>query len=290
MDNKNNTLALMLMALSMTLLAAGDAMVRLMGEVFSAGQVIALRGVIVIAILVVIIRMQGGRLDRGRLLNRWSVFRGVADTVSTYCFFISIQLIPIATSTTVVFVFPILLTLVSIPLFGEKVGLYRWFAVLMGFLGVVVISAPTGDGFNYVLLLPLTTAFALAARDLATRYIPKEIESSEVTLSAALVTTFFGFLSFPFGWGAVGLRELTLLPLAAVLVSVSFLTYVMAIRRGELSIVAPAQYLVILWATFWGALIWGEIPSTNAIYGGLMIVGAGCLILWREHVQRKTPH
>jgi drug/metabolite transporter (DMT)-like permease len=283
----DNRAALLLMMLSMTLLGAGDAVVRLLGESFSAGQVIALRGVIVIIFLAVGIIMQGIKIQSTRLFNRWSVIRGLAETVSAYCFFISIQLMPIAVSTTVVFIYPVLLTLVSIPLFGEKVGIYRWGAVMMGFAGVLVISAPGAEGFNYVLLLPIIAAFSLVGRDLATRYIPKEIAASEVILTTTLVMTFFGFMSLPLGWGAAGIKEILSLPFAAVLVASSFVLYVMSIRKGELSIIAPAQYLVILWASFWGALIWDEIPSSSAIYGGALIIAAGCLILWREHIQQK---
>ena len=271
----------------MTLLAAGDAIVRLLGENLSAGQIIALRGTILIFMLGGFLVATKYRLKRHRLFYPWSVARGVAETVSTYCFFISIQFVPIAISTTIVFIFPVLLTLVSIPLYGEKVGPYRWLAVIMGFLGVTIISNPGEGDFDWILILPLITAFALVGRDIATRKIPKKIPSTEVTLTTAIVTTFFGFLSFPLGWGNVGTYEIALLPIAAILVAASFITYVMAIRRGELSIIAPAQYIIILWATIWGALIWKEYPDTQAILGGVLIITAGCLILWREYVHRK---
>ena len=283
----DNRSALALMALSMTLLAAGDAVVRVMGEVMSAGQIIATRGVIIILLLGLGMTWRGISFDRRLIFDRWSVARALAETVSTYCFFISLQLIPLAVSTTVVFIFPVLLTLVSIPLFGERVGVFRWVAVLMGFAGVMIIAAPDGDGLNLALILPFTTALALVARDLATRKINAEITAPQVTLTTAIVTSFFGFLSFPFGWGVIGVKEISLLPLAAILVALSFTVYIMAIRKGELSIIAPSQYLVILWATFWGALIWGEWPGQNAVIGGGLIIAAGCLILWRERVSQR---
>ena len=283
----DNRSALALMALSMTLLAAGDAVVRVMGEVMSAGQIIATRGVIIILLLGLGMAWRGISFDRRLIFDRWSVARALAETVSTYCFFISLQLIPLAVSTTVVFIFPVLLTLVSIPLFGERVGVFRWVAVLMGFAGVMIIAAPDGDGLNLALILPFTTALALVARDLATRKINAEITAPQVTLTTAIVTSFFGFLSFPFGWGVIGVKEISLLPLAAILVALSFTVYIMAIRKGELSIIAPSQYLVILWATFWGALIWGEWPGKNAVIGGGLIIAAGCLILWRERVAQR---
>ncbi len=279
-----NRSAFLLIALSMTLLAAGDTTMRMLGERLHVGQVIALRGTLLILMLGIGLVVCGYKLRRDRLFHKWSVVRGLTETVSTYCFFISLQFLPIAISTTVVFIFPILLTLVSIPLYGEKVGPWRWAAVIIGFFGVVMISNPTQGNIDWVLLLPVVTAFALVGRDLATRYIPKDISSAEVTLTTAMVTSFFGFLSFPFGWHVVDGVSLGLLPVAAGLVALSFMTYIMAIRKGELSIIAPAQYLVILWATFWGALIWKEYPSEDAIIGGVLIIAAGCLILWREYV------
>lgn len=284
---QENRLALGLMALSMTLLAAGDAVVRTLGENLPSGQIIGMRGVVLTGILLIGLRISGRHPGWPAITNRWNLARGLAETFSTYCFFISIQLLPIAVSTTVVFIFPVLLTLVSIPLFGEKVGPFRWLAVLMGFAGVVMISAPGKDTFNMALLLPLGTAIGLVARDLITRKIPDVIDAGTVTLTTAIVTTIMGFASLPFGWVDVTMRDLQLLPLAAVLVACSFVTYIIAIRRGELSIIAPAQYLVILWATFWGALIWQEMPDARALVGGGMIIAAGCLILWRERVAAK---
>ena len=286
-----NRSAFLLIMLSMTLLAAGDAIVRNLGESLHVGQVIAFRGMFLIVMLAGGLLITGYKIRRGRLFHRWSILRGLSETVSTYCFFTAVQFVPIAIATTVVFIFPVILTLVSIPLYGEKVGPWRWLAVAMGFIGVIIISNPVSnlgsDSFNWVMILPVLTAFALVARDLATRNIPKDISASEVTLTTAIITTGFGFMSIPFGWQAVGGFEITFLPIAAALVALSFVTYIMAIRKGELSIIAPAQYLMILWATFWGALIWGEYPSENAVFGGVMIIAAGCLILWREYVHSK---
>ena len=283
----DNRSALLLVALSMTLLAAGDAVVRLLGESLPVGQVIAFRGMVLIALLTGGLVITGYRIKRDRLFHRWNVLRALSETVSTYCFFTAVQFVPIAIATTIVFVFPIILTLVSIPLYGEKVGPWRWLAVVTGFIGVMIISNPQGEEFDWVMILPVLTAFVLVARDLATRKIPKDIPATEVTLTTAIITTGFGFLSLPFGWKAVGGFEITFLPIAAVLVALSFVTYIMAIRRGELSIIAPAQYLMILWATFWGAMIWDEYPSDSAILGGVMIIAAGGLILWREYVHSK---
>lgn len=283
----NNGLALMIMALSMFLLSVGDIIVRYIGASVPAGQLIAVRGIILIVILLLMMRVMRDPLRLSHITNRWALIRGIAETVSTYCFFISIQLIPIATSTTIVFIFPVLLTLTSIPLFGEKVGRFRFGAVAAGFLGVVIIAAPSGEsGFNLAMIYPVMTAIGLVVRDLATRHIDDDISSVSIILTTAMVTSFGGFLSMPWGWVTVANDLYPVFVIAAALVACSFITYVMAIRLGELSVIAPTQYMVILWATLWGALFWDEIPEPRAWLGGSLIIAAGLVILWRERVKQ----
>jgi drug/metabolite transporter (DMT)-like permease len=281
-----NGLALMIMALSMFLLSVGDITVRYIGASVPAGQLIAIRGVILIAMLLLLMRVMRDPIRLQYVTNPWAIIRGVAETASTYCFFISIQLIPIATSTTIVFIFPVLLTLISIPLFGEKVGGFRLGAVALGFLGVIVIAAPSGEAFDMAMIYPLITAIGLVVRDLVTRRIDDNISSVSIILTTAIVTSFGGFLSMPWGWVQVTSDLYPVFVIAAGLVACSFIAYVMAIRLGELSVIAPTQYMVILWATIWGAMFWDEIPEMRAWLGGGMIITAGLIILWREHVQQ----
>ncbi len=283
-----NGLALVIMALSMFLLSVGDVTVRYIGATVPAGQLIAIRGVILIMILMLMMRVMRDPFHLAYITNRWALIRGCSELISTYCFFISIQLIPIAVSTTIVFIFPVLLTLASIPLFGEKVGGFRLGAVAMGFLGVIIIAAPSGEAFNLAMIYPLVTAVGLVVRDLATRQINDDISSVSIILTTAIVTSIGGFLSAPWSWGGWVAIPLTFYPvfmIAAMLVAFSFIAYVMAIRLGELSVIAPTQYMVILWATIWGAIFWHEIPEPRAWLGGGLIVGAGLIILWREHVK-----
>lgn len=285
MTDQNNSLALMIMALSMFLLSVGDVVVRFLGQTVPVGQLIAIRGMILIVILILMMRVMRDPIRLPLLANRWAIIRGLAETLSTYCFFISIQLIPIAVSTTVVFIFPVIITLVSIPLFGERVGVIRLGAVVMGFVGVVIVASPSGDGFNTAMIYPIVTAISLVVRDLATRKIDANVSSVSVILTTAVVTTLGGLASLPWGWTRIGTELYGVFVIAAGLVACSFIAYVMAIRRGELSVIAPTQYMVILWATIWGALIWDEIPGIQAAIGGVLIILAGLVILWREHIR-----
>ncbi len=227
-----NGLALMIMALSMFLLSVGDVTVRYIGISVPAGQMIAIRGVILIAMLLPLMGIMRDPIKLRYVTNPWALIRGMAEMVSTYCFFISIQLIPIATSTTIVFIFPVLLTLISIPLFGEKVGAFRLGAVALGFLGVVVIAAPSGEAFDMAMIYPLITAIGLVVRDLVTRRIDDDISSVSIILTTAMVTSFGGFLSMP--WG--GFR----LP-------VIFIRYLLSPRHWW-----HVRLLLMSWLSVWG--------------------------------------
>ena len=288
----NHTIAVLIMSLSIFLISIGDAVVRLLGETIPVGQLVGVRGALVVVMLVVVMRLMHDPLRLACLGNKWSLIRGVAETTGTFSFFISIQLIPIALATTVVFVFPVLLTLASMLFLRERVGVFRLSAVMLGFIGVMVVAAPTDEGFNLALIYPLIVAVSIVARDLVTRKIPDSISPVAITLTGAGVAVVAGAMTLPFvGWVAIAPSLYGLFVVASALVAGAFITYVVAIRQGELSVLAPTQYMVILWALLWGLLFWNEIPDTRAFIGGGLIILAGMVILWREHqlgIKRRT--
>ena len=292
---QNHTLAVLIMCLSMFLIGIGDAVVRLLGQTIPVGQLVGVRGALVVVMLVVVMRLMHDSLSLACLGNKWSLMRGIAETTATFGFFIGIQLMPIALATTVVFVFPVLLTLASMLFLGERVGVFRISAVMLGFIGVMVVAAPTDEGFNLALIYPLISAVAIVVRDLITRKIPDSISPVAITLTGASVAVVAGAITLPFiGWVAIAPKFYGLFVIASALVAGAFITYVVAIRQGELSVLAPTQYMVILWALLWGLLFWGEIPDTRAVIGGGLIILAGMVILWREHHlgikrRRRTP-
>ena len=182
---QNHTIAVLIMSLSMFLIGIGDAVVRFLGETIPVGQLVFVRGGLVVVMLVVVMRLMRDALRLACLGNKWSLIRGIAETTATFAFFTSIQLIPIALAVTVVFVFPVLLTLASMLFLGERVGVFRLSAVMLGFIGVIVVAAPTDAGFNLALIYPLISAVSLVVRDLVTRKIPDSISPVAITLTGA---------------------------------------------------------------------------------------------------------
>lgn len=286
-DSSQNQRAILLMAAAMSFLAANDAVLKLIGASMPVGQMMVVRGVGLVIFLAIACKFARQEVTAQSLLHRWSISRGVAEVGATYLFISSITMLPIAVATTIVFCFPIFLTALSGPLFGERVGIWRWIAVFIGFLGVVVVTAPGTDAWQNTYLLPLGAALFVTMRDVSTRYVAPHISSGSVTMTTAIMVMIAGLASIPFGWAALTFHAVSWLTFCAVLIGISFFTYVLAIRTGELSLVAPVQYVVILWAVFFGWAIWGEAPGMREFAGGAMIIFSGLLILYRERVQHK---
>lgn len=287
-DSATNFRALLLMIAGMTALASNDAILKHLGESFSAGQIMGSRGLVVCVILSTFMLVTKQPIQWRQLVSPWSLGRGLCELFATVCFITSLLTLPLALATTLVFVSPLMLTAVSGALFGESVGKWRWLAVCCGFAGVVVVSWRGGSGVDSKILLPLATAVGVVGRDICTRYIPARVSSLCVTLTTALVVTIGGLMTLPFGWQSVTSTQFGWICLAATIITISFFCYIVAIRTGELSLLAPIQYIVIVWALIYGLLFWSEFPDMRSLIGGSIIVASGILVLWREKVSRKN--
>ncbi|MEM7424959.1 MAG: DMT family transporter [Pseudomonadota bacterium] len=282
-----NRFAIILMAAAMTFLAANDAVLKHVGASMPVGQMMVVRGIALVAFLYAGCRLGSQEVTLASLVHRWSISRGIGEICATYLFIYSLTILPIAVATTIVFCFPIFLTALSGPLFGERVGIWRWTAVIVGFLGVLVVTAPGTDAWQWVYLMPLGAAVFVTLRDVSTRYVAPHISSGSVTMTTAIAVIIAGLFSIPFGWIPLTGSSVSWLTLCAALIGISFFTYVLAVRTGELSLIAPVQYVVILWALFFGGVFWGEAPGLRELCGGAMIIFSGLLILYRERVQHS---
>ena len=275
----------------MIMLSTNDAIMKHVGAVLPVGQMLGIRGAMLCVILLVLCTV-AGRPPSGRAMtHRWCLIRGTCETLGTYLFITSLQLVPIAVATTLMLSAPIGLTALSGLLFGERVGPWRWGAVSAGFTGVALITAP-GTGFwQPALMLPLATAVALMGREIATRRIPLDVSSGSAALSSAVAVTLGGLAGVPWGWAAASPGTLGWLGLAALFIAGAYLSGVVAMRIGELSVVAPVFYVAVPCAVFYGAVLWDEVPGLREITGGLVVIGANSLILYRERVHhRRLAH
>lgn len=278
----DNLKAAILMVAAMSLFASNDAIVKWVSADLPAGEIMFLRGVVATGLLLVASRALGDRITVPALFERWSLARAVVEVTATYLFLLSIRFLPLATASTLLFAAPIFVTALSMPLFGERVGPWRWSAVVAGFLGVVIIAAPGADGLDVAMAIPIAAAFAVSARDILTRFIPAGVPSGSVAITSSVFVTLGGLASSPWGWVVPTADHLAWIVGGATLLAVAYSLYVVTIRTGELSFTAPFKYVVILWAAIFGMVFWGEFPEPRAVAGAVIIIVSGLVIFYRE--------
>jgi drug/metabolite transporter (DMT)-like permease len=216
--------------------------------------------------------------------------RSVFLMVTTVLFAAGIKFVPLATATTIMFLTPIVTTLLSVLVLNEQVGVRRWAGVALGFAGAVIVVQPwtaLQGAFNIGVVFLLAAAVSNAAYQIATRQVRSDNAKTSLLFTAAfgaLVTSF----ALPWHWqwpSATGWLYLVASGLAGM---VGHMCIIMAFRYAPASVVAPFSYSALIWSTLAGLFIWNEFPESNVWLGAALIVCSGLYILWRERV-RKRP-
>ncbi len=277
------------MTLGMTLFVINDALIKFVSESLPTGQIIFLRGLLAVAITLVVAAATGV-LHRARAAMAPAVaVRALIDAVATFVYLIALFNMPIGNITAINLASPLILTALAVVVLGEQVGWRRWSAVAVGFLGVLLVVQPRTEGFTAFSILALVATGLHAARDMVTRRIDPAVPSLIVTLStAAAVTVCALAVSLVEGWQPVGTLHAGLLVAASLFLTGGYFLAIDAMRHGEMSVVAPFRYTGLLVALASGYLVWGEIPNALASAGIVLLISSGLYILQRERIRRAA--
>ena len=270
---------------------ANDTMVKYASQSLPTAQLIFLRGAMATVLVLAVAQASGVTAHLGAALRGWVLVRAAVDAVATMLYLSSLFQLPIANATAINLAAPIFMTVFAALFLHERVGLVRWLAIAIGFVGVVLIIQPRAHGFNVYALVCLAGTVLHAARDLLTRRIDASVPSIVITLStAAAVTLLSGGLSLVQGWRAFGAAQLGLLALASVFLAGGYYLIINSMRHGEMSLIAPFRYSGLLFALVLGYTIWGDVPNTLAWWGIGLLVGSGLYVLHHERrrVRRAT--
>ena len=279
----NNLKAALLVAIAMSMITTNDAIVKHISQVFTISQIMFLRGALICIIFAVVMRARRQPVFSRYTLHRWNLLRGLFELGATLMFLTGLSLLPIAVATTLVFASPIFLAFLAGLILKENVGLDRWLVILVGFGGLMLITNPFSDDTSWAMIFPVICAVFVALRDIAIRYVPADIPSSQVAFTNAwIVMIGGGIYSLIQGWGdADPIWYLWLFGVAAALYC-GYLLLIMGSRLGELSFIGPFKYISILIALIYGYLIWGDKPTFNMLAGALIIVVSGIILLSTE--------
>ena len=195
--------------------------------------------------------------------------------------------LPLATVVSISFAAPIFTTIFSIFLLNEKVGLYRWLAVSIGFIGIIIITEPGFDDLNIYYLFPIIFCLGLSYVAITIRQLSTTEPVWLIALNFSIVITLASLFTIPFGWVMPNVKDLALLCMIGFFGGFANLWLSQSFKLSEVSLVSPLKYLALIFGIFFGYLIWDEIPTIRTLLGALLVIASSLIILRREIYHKK---
>jgi drug/metabolite transporter (DMT)-like permease len=227
--------------------------------------------------------------DAGRPLamRQWHIplIRGVAVALAQLCFYLALGRLAFATAATISYSNALFIVALSVPILGERVGLFRWSAALIGFAGVVLVMGPGRDGFSLDALLPLSAAMLYAVAGVTSRLLDEDVPSALVNLHSTSIAAIGALALALFAGGftpVASTTDLAWIVAMGMFGGTAVLCLVVAYRMTEPSNLAPFSYFGIPMALLLGWIFFGEAPIDDLFPGAILIVAGGLMIVWRE--------
>jgi drug/metabolite transporter (DMT)-like permease len=209
--------------------------------------------------------------------------RASIGLVGMSCSFSAVQHLPLTAAIALGFAAPLFMTALSAPILGEKVGPHRWSAVAVGFLGVLIMVRPDPGQMNLVgAALALGGAAASAGAMVTIREIGKTERGPTIVFYFTLGGVVVGLASLPFGWVMPTPGIFGLLVVMGLIGGLGQMLMTEALRVAPVGVVAPFDYIQLVWASLIGFSVWGEVPQAATLAGAVVVAASGGYILWRE--------
>jgi drug/metabolite transporter (DMT)-like permease len=215
------------------------------------------------------------------------VVRGLLLIVSTGTNFIALGYLQLAQTSSISFSNPLWVCALSPLLLGERVGPRRWFAVLVGFMGVLLIIQPGTVSFHWAMLLSLTSALSTALYQIATRRVGAEDRAITSLFYVSLVGSLAAAPLAPIGWVTPSLGQWGLMALMGFFGGFGHYMLTQAHRMAPAPVLSPFLYTQIIWMTLIGFVVFGDVPDIMTILGGSAVVASGLYVLYRERLVRN---
>lgn len=279
---QNNTRGALIALAAMGIYATHDVVVKFLGETYSPVQIVFFSALLGFP-LVVLITLQdktGGSL---RPVHPWWItFRAISMVITGVTAFYAFAKLPLAQTYAILFAAPLIITVLSIPILGERVRLRRWLAVIVGLVGVLIVLRPGQADLSLGHLAALVAAITGALASVIARKIGQE-ERPVVMLMVPMLANFAAMgAALPFVYRPMPIEHLGLLAVIAVFGLAGSFLVILAYRAGEAVVVAPMQYSQILWATAYGYLIFDETLDGPTALGATIVIASGIYIVLRE--------
>ena len=280
----NNMKGAALMTGCVSAYVINDAFMKLLFSEVALFQAIFLRSIITVPpVLVMVWITKVAIRNLSKQDKRLILLRVVAEIFTTIAFLTALKHMPLANVTAILQALPLAITMAAALFLSEPVGWRRWSAILVGFVGVLIVVRPGLEGFNIYSLSAFMAIIFLTVREIATRKLTSEVPTITVVLSTAVGSALFaGIMMIGSEWDTVSAVSWFLILGAAVAILIATLLSVMAMRIGDIGFVSPFRYTSMLGAIGLGILMFGDWPDQPTLVGTLIIVSTGIYTFHRE--------
>ncbi len=298
-SQSQTTKSIVLLLTAFFIFSIADAIVKLMSSDYAVLEIVTIRSAFALPIVILILLRSKLTFEHVKNATQPTQFwRGFAMFSAYLFFFLALAALPYSLMIGIFFAGPLFITMLSVPMLGEEVGWRRWTAVLVGFLGVLIIINPRGSTFEPATLLAIAAAFSYAISIILTR---KMEDTAQVTavwtnlvylLFALILSPLFASLSFESvhpsiefltkAWTMPPLLDIGLIALLAIGWGGGMVLLSSAYRDAPVASLAPFEYFSMVYALLLGYLFWNEIPTLQMIAGVVLIIGSGLFIVYRE--------
>ena len=273
------------MVASMAAFAVEDAIVKAATESIPIAQVLVFFGIGGSLFYALFLSFAKEPIFLPEIKSRLMLVRAIFEITGRLFYVLSIAFIPLSVATIILQATPLVVIAGAVVVFGEKVGLYRWLAIIIGFFGVLIIVQPGTDTFSELSLLAVIGMIGFAGRDLASRAVPSTIGTSHLGLYGFLAVIVSGLILFawsdkPFVYPD---GKSSLLLIGVVVFGVLAYSCLMkAMRAGEVSVVTPFRYVRLLFGLVLGVYLFGETLTPGVLLGSTLIIGSGIFIVFQK--------
>lgn len=285
-------LGIMLKIMSVTVFVAMSSFIKLAGDL-PAGQIVFFRSAFALLPLFVMLSSQGKLRTAFYTKHPFShLARGMVGVTAMSMTFFALTRLPLPDAITLNYAQPLFVVLFSAVFLSENVRIYRWAAVAVGMVGVVIISWPkltlfsSGEPFGEAqaagAIAALMGAAASAVAMLLVRRLVFTEQSATIVLYFSISASLIALLSLPFGWSALSWSQFSFLVAAGICGGIAQVLMTESYRYAEASTVAPFEYTSIIIALLAGYVLFGDLATIHMIIGGAIVVSAGLFIIWRE--------
>jgi drug/metabolite transporter (DMT)-like permease len=271
--------------ISIFIFGVANALVKLASETYPVTQIVFFRCLFALIPALVLVATSGGMssLRTHRFGEHFS--RAIVQFMAMLCIFTAFRLMPLTDAVAITFASPLFMTVLSIPLLGERVGIHRWGAVLVGFGGIMLMVEPGPGILVSGAIFALANAFLGASVTIALRRMTVTESSAALVFYQIAITAGLSMLLLPFGWITPDWKDLGILAAIGICSGIGQYWWTQAFRNAPASVAAPFSYTSMIWAVLFDFLFWHAVPAVSLLGGAMIVVASGLYILYRETVR-----